>query len=123
MKRLLVEGWRSSSQSYALVNQHQLLQFLQDPRFSLYHVDVPFLKAHDDFCPEPYTLKIEATPRKSPDDDDCLEPDLESIVHNMQTVTDGAAVYRAAALRGRQAIIDRYSWRVVTRTLGDLLHG
>jgi glycosyltransferase involved in cell wall biosynthesis len=42
MKQLVVEGWRASSHSYALVNQHQLLQLARDPRFSLFHLDVPF---------------------------------------------------------------------------------
>jgi glycosyltransferase involved in cell wall biosynthesis len=38
--RLLVEGWRSSSHSYALVNQQQLRHLADDPRFSLSHADV-----------------------------------------------------------------------------------
>jgi glycosyltransferase involved in cell wall biosynthesis len=44
MKSLLVEGWRSSSHSYALVNQHQLLCLARNPTFSLYHSDVPFVR-------------------------------------------------------------------------------
>jgi glycosyltransferase involved in cell wall biosynthesis len=40
---LLVEGWRRSSHSYALVNQHQLSELACDPRFKLFHVDIPFL--------------------------------------------------------------------------------
>lgn len=43
-KRLVVEGWRCSSHSYALVNQHQLLQWMSDPRFSVSHIDVPFFR-------------------------------------------------------------------------------
>jgi glycosyltransferase involved in cell wall biosynthesis len=46
MKSLLVEGWRTSSHSYALVNQHQLLHLARDPRLSLSHVDVPFFRPH-----------------------------------------------------------------------------
>jgi len=44
MKSLLVEGWRSSPQSYALVNQHQLLCLARNPNFLLYHLDVPFFR-------------------------------------------------------------------------------
>lgn len=78
--------------------------------------------ATDDFCGADHCLKVEATPARSADGD-YLEPNLESIVHSMQTLTDGAAAYRAAASQGRQDIIERYSWRSVTRQLGDLLSG
>jgi glycosyltransferase involved in cell wall biosynthesis len=44
--KLVVEGWRSSSHSYALVNQHQLLHLLDDPRFEISHADVPFYQRH-----------------------------------------------------------------------------
>ena len=44
MKQLLVEGWRTSSHSYALVNQHQLLQLVRDTRFELFHLDIPFFR-------------------------------------------------------------------------------
>src|SRR5262249_44426075 len=43
-KQLLVEGWRTSCHSYALVNQHQLLQLARDPRFELFHLDIPFFR-------------------------------------------------------------------------------
>ncbi|MGO9993433.1 MAG: glycosyltransferase family 4 protein [Steroidobacteraceae bacterium] len=46
MKTLIVEGWRTSCHSYALVNQHQLLYLLDDPRFCLYHRDVLFARPH-----------------------------------------------------------------------------
>jgi glycosyltransferase involved in cell wall biosynthesis len=78
--------------------------------------------ATDDYCPAQYSLKIEAVPSRK-GDSVYLEPDLESLVHNMQTMADDGAVYRAAALQGRREIIDRYSWRAVTRALGDLLDG
>jgi glycosyltransferase involved in cell wall biosynthesis len=39
---LVVEGWRTSCHSYALVNQHQLLHLAADPRLRVQHVDVPF---------------------------------------------------------------------------------
>ena len=42
MKTLVVEGWRTSCHSYALVNQQQLLHLLRDSRFRLFHTDVPF---------------------------------------------------------------------------------
>lgn len=41
----MVEGWRRSSHSYALVNQHQLLCLAQDSRFRIFHVDIPFDRA------------------------------------------------------------------------------
>lgn len=41
VRQLLVEGWRCSSHSYALVNQHQLLELARDPRLALYHRDLP----------------------------------------------------------------------------------
>lgn len=43
-KNLVVEGWRRSSHSYALVNQHQLLHLAKDGRFALSHLDIPFMK-------------------------------------------------------------------------------
>lgn len=43
---LIVEGWRSSHHSYALVNQYQLLQLMDDSRFELAHRDVPFYRSH-----------------------------------------------------------------------------
>lgn len=42
VKTLVVEGWRRSSHSYALVNQHQLIHLCRDPRLRVSHVDVPF---------------------------------------------------------------------------------
>jgi glycosyltransferase involved in cell wall biosynthesis len=41
---LAVEGWRRSSHSYALVNQHQLVHLLGDPRFDISHLDIPFVR-------------------------------------------------------------------------------
>lgn len=38
---VLVEGWRGINHSYALVNQHQLLQ-LKEAEVDLFHKDVPF---------------------------------------------------------------------------------
>lgn len=43
-KNLVVEGWRRSSHSYALVNQHQLPHLAKDGRFTLSHLDIPFAK-------------------------------------------------------------------------------
>jgi glycosyltransferase involved in cell wall biosynthesis len=40
-QNLVVEGWRRSSHSYALVNQHQLRHLAQDSRFALAHLDIP----------------------------------------------------------------------------------
>ena len=38
---LRVEGWRGINQSYALVNQYQLLQLKKYPTITLYHDDLP----------------------------------------------------------------------------------
>ncbi|MBL9031738.1 MAG: glycosyltransferase [Phycisphaerae bacterium] len=42
MPRLLVEGWRFSLTSYAVVNQYQLLQMLDRPGLEVFHRDIPF---------------------------------------------------------------------------------
>jgi glycosyltransferase involved in cell wall biosynthesis len=44
MKTVVVEGWRTSCHSYALVNQQQLLHLSEDPRLRLFHRDVPFFQ-------------------------------------------------------------------------------
>jgi glycosyltransferase involved in cell wall biosynthesis len=41
--RLRVEGWRGINQSYALVNQYQLLELRNYRRIALSHEDVPFI--------------------------------------------------------------------------------
>ncbi|USR91576.1 glycosyltransferase [Phormidium yuhuli AB48] len=41
--RLIVEGWRFISQSYAVVNQFQLLELLNRPDVQLYHREMPYL--------------------------------------------------------------------------------
>ena len=46
MRTLVIEGWRTSCHSYALVNQQQLLQLLDNSRFRIFHRDVPFYYAH-----------------------------------------------------------------------------
>jgi glycosyltransferase involved in cell wall biosynthesis len=46
VKNLLIEGWRTSPHSYAMVNQHQLLHLLDDQRFSIRHRDIPFYQPH-----------------------------------------------------------------------------
>ncbi len=43
--KVLVEGWRGINQSYAMVNQYQLLEMLQLENMELTHLDVPFAKA------------------------------------------------------------------------------
>jgi glycosyltransferase involved in cell wall biosynthesis len=44
MKTLVVEGWRTSCHSYALINQRQLLHLLNDSRLTVSHRDVPFFR-------------------------------------------------------------------------------
>lgn len=46
MKVLQVEGWRGVNHSFALVNQHQLLELLRRPQWSIRHKDLPFAMAH-----------------------------------------------------------------------------
>jgi glycosyltransferase involved in cell wall biosynthesis len=41
-KKVLVEGWRGINHSYAMVNQHQLLQLKKSDRLQLFHRDLPF---------------------------------------------------------------------------------
>jgi glycosyltransferase involved in cell wall biosynthesis len=41
LETLIIEGWRGICQSYAMVNQHQILQLLNSG-LTLYHDDVPF---------------------------------------------------------------------------------
>jgi glycosyltransferase involved in cell wall biosynthesis len=41
MKSLVVEGWRGINTSFAMVNQHQLLQLRRHP-LQLFHIDTPF---------------------------------------------------------------------------------
>jgi glycosyltransferase involved in cell wall biosynthesis len=45
-KRLLVEGWRGVSHSFAMVNQHQLLALQRLGGISLHHRDMPFFMPH-----------------------------------------------------------------------------
>ena len=45
-KRLLVEGWRGVSHSFAMVNQHQLLALQRLGGLLLHHRDLPFFMPH-----------------------------------------------------------------------------
>ena len=44
MKTLCVEGWRNINHSFSLLNQWQLLQFIEKD-FDLYHRDIPFFRS------------------------------------------------------------------------------
>ena len=46
MTRILMEGWRGVSHSYAMVNQHQILALAKLGHFEIFHRDLPFLMAH-----------------------------------------------------------------------------
>jgi glycosyltransferase involved in cell wall biosynthesis len=46
MQRVLIEGWRGVSHSFALVNQCQILEMLKHPDIQLFHRDVPFAFPH-----------------------------------------------------------------------------
>ena len=43
---LLIEGWRGVNHSFALVNQHQILELLKIDGLRLFHRDLPFALAH-----------------------------------------------------------------------------
>lgn len=42
MPSLFIEGWRFSPTSYAVVNQHHMLEILKRPQIDLYFRDIPF---------------------------------------------------------------------------------
>jgi glycosyltransferase involved in cell wall biosynthesis len=44
--RILVEGWRFLPQSFAVLNQFQLLEMLKRPGLEVFHRDVPYLGRH-----------------------------------------------------------------------------
>ena len=70
--KLVVEGWRHSCHSYALVNQQQLLHLARDPRLSLRHRDVklyrPYWEAVDSGLPEESRARLSAIPTAAADD-------------------------------------------------------
>ena len=45
-KRLLIEGWRGISHSFAMVNQHQILALLRTGLLAIHHRDLPFFMGH-----------------------------------------------------------------------------
>jgi glycosyltransferase involved in cell wall biosynthesis len=45
---LLIEGWRGVNHSFAMVNQHQILELLKIERLSVLHRDMPFAFGHWD---------------------------------------------------------------------------
>ncbi|MDH4393019.1 MAG: glycosyltransferase [Aquabacterium sp.] len=46
MKKLLIEGWRGVSHSFAMVNQHQALAWARLGDFAIHHHDLPYRAAH-----------------------------------------------------------------------------
>jgi glycosyltransferase involved in cell wall biosynthesis len=47
-KNVLVEGWRGINQSYAMVNQYQLLELACRPDIAVFHDDRPYMHKHWD---------------------------------------------------------------------------
>jgi glycosyltransferase involved in cell wall biosynthesis len=43
---LLIEGWRGVNHSFAMVNQHQIIELLRCDRLGLFHADMPFAFPH-----------------------------------------------------------------------------
>jgi len=39
--KIVIEGWRNFTHSFAMVNQYQILELLQRPEIQLYHHDIP----------------------------------------------------------------------------------
>jgi glycosyltransferase involved in cell wall biosynthesis len=77
----------------------------------------------DDFCPDAFSLKIDARTASLGEGRYGLEPEIDSIVDCMQKVVeDGAFRARVAEQAGSWAA-ERYSWALVTRRLGDILAG
>jgi glycosyltransferase involved in cell wall biosynthesis len=66
VKTLLIEGWRTSPHSYALVNQHQLLHLLDEPRLRIFHHDISFFQpqwaALDSGLPAALQARLAAIP-------------------------------------------------------------
>lgn len=71
VKKLIVEGWRTSCHSYSLVNQHQLLHLQIDPRFALQHRDVPLYQARWAAIDSGFTvadkIRLASIPTAAPD--------------------------------------------------------
>ncbi len=44
--KLIVEGWRFVHHSFAVANQHQLLEFLRRPQLTVFHRELPYLDQH-----------------------------------------------------------------------------
>jgi glycosyltransferase involved in cell wall biosynthesis len=43
---LLIEGWRGVNHSFAMVNQHHIIELLRGDRLDLFHTDMPFAFPH-----------------------------------------------------------------------------
>jgi glycosyltransferase involved in cell wall biosynthesis len=44
--KIVVEGWRNITHSYAMVNQFQLLEMCDRPEVEIFHRDIPYLRSH-----------------------------------------------------------------------------
>lgn len=78
MKHVLIEGWRGISQSYAMVNQYQLIELAAMEGFSLRHHDLPFrypswsVTANDPGFPPEMRATIDAIPPSDRESYDCI---------------------------------------------------
>jgi glycosyltransferase involved in cell wall biosynthesis len=77
----------------------------------------------DDFCPDAYSLKVDATIRSFGSGMIALEPSVDAIVECMRRVVEDAALRERAAREAHLWAARHYSWSAVTRQLGDLLAG
>jgi glycosyltransferase involved in cell wall biosynthesis len=68
MKQVLIEGWRGISQSFAMVNQYQLIELSKIEGLALSHLDLPFSNPawsqtrNDPFFSETASQVIESIP-------------------------------------------------------------
>jgi|688.fasta_scaffold15326_6 glycosyltransferase involved in cell wall biosynthesis len=68
MKQVLIEGWRGISQSFAMVNQYQLVELAKLEGLSLSHLDLPYsnpawtVTGNDPSFPPEFKAVIKAVP-------------------------------------------------------------
>lgn len=78
MKQVLIEGWRGISQSFAMVNQYQLIELAKIDGLSLHHRDLPFDKPNwnetdnNPGFPPAMREQIRAIPAPGGEDFDCV---------------------------------------------------
>ncbi len=78
LRSLAIEGWRGINHSFALVNQHQILELLKLDGLRLYHRDLPFAfpnwtrASNPSGLPEDQQRLVDALPAPGDDPIDCI---------------------------------------------------